>query len=113
MQHIIHLIAAARPNFMKIAPLYHALVETNWAEPVIVHTGQHYDLNIPCLTLRENTERPITVTQGTNQLCTIADLQERVQAILDRKRLQPPRIELWDGQTASRVVDSIQAYFCG
>lgn len=42
----VHLIAAARPNFMKIAPLYHALVKESWAEPVIVHTGQHYDLNM-------------------------------------------------------------------
>jgi UDP-N-acetylglucosamine 2-epimerase (non-hydrolysing) len=42
----IHLIAAARPNFMKIAPLYHALKKNDWAEPVIVHTGQHYDLNM-------------------------------------------------------------------
>ena len=43
---LIHLIAAARPNFMKIAPLYHALNKESWAEPVIVHTGQHYDLNM-------------------------------------------------------------------
>lgn len=42
----IHLIAAARPNFMKIAPLYHELKKRQWAEPVIVHTGQHYDLNM-------------------------------------------------------------------
>lgn len=42
----IHLIAAARPNFMKIAPLYHALKKEPWAKPVIVHTGQHYDLNM-------------------------------------------------------------------
>jgi len=42
----IHLIAAARPNFMKIAPLYHALSGQSWAEPLIVHTGQHYDLNM-------------------------------------------------------------------
>ena len=42
----IHLIAAARPNFMKIAPLFHALAAEPWAEPVIVHTGQHYDLNM-------------------------------------------------------------------
>jgi UDP-N-acetylglucosamine 2-epimerase (non-hydrolysing) len=42
----IHLIAAARPNFMKIAPLYHALKQEAWAEPVIVHTGQHYDINM-------------------------------------------------------------------
>jgi UDP-N-acetylglucosamine 2-epimerase (non-hydrolysing) len=43
---LIHFIAAARPNFMKIAPLYHALKRKTWAEPVIVHTGQHYDLNM-------------------------------------------------------------------
>jgi UDP-N-acetylglucosamine 2-epimerase (non-hydrolysing) len=39
----IHLIAGARPNFMKIAPLYHALKKRDWARPVFVHTGQHYD----------------------------------------------------------------------
>ena len=43
----IHLIAAARPNFMKIAPLYHALAAArDWAAPIIVHTGQHYDANM-------------------------------------------------------------------
>jgi len=42
----IHLIAAARPNFMKIAPLYHELVKREDITPVIVHTGQHYDLNM-------------------------------------------------------------------
>lgn len=45
-QKKIHLIAAARPNFMKIAPLFHTLKEEPWAEPVIVHTGQHYDINM-------------------------------------------------------------------
>jgi UDP-N-acetylglucosamine 2-epimerase (non-hydrolysing) len=43
---IIHLVAAARPNFMKIAPLFHALKKEDWATPVIVHTGQHYDLSM-------------------------------------------------------------------
>lgn len=43
---IIHLVAAARPNFMKIAPLYHALKRVKWAEPLFVHTGQHYDINM-------------------------------------------------------------------
>lgn len=45
-KHVIHLVAAARPNFMKIAPLYHALKKETWAEPIIVHTGQHYDVNM-------------------------------------------------------------------
>lgn len=42
----VHLIAAARPNFMKVAPLYHALGDTGWAKPILVHTGQHYDHNM-------------------------------------------------------------------
>jgi len=42
----VHLIAAARPNFMKVAPLYHALLRTDWCAPGIVHTGQHYDANM-------------------------------------------------------------------
>lgn len=42
----IHLIAAARPNFMKVAPLYHALRAEPWCRVKIVHTGQHYDPNM-------------------------------------------------------------------
>jgi UDP-N-acetylglucosamine 2-epimerase (non-hydrolysing) len=43
---IVHLIAAARPNFMKVAPLYHELTRGGWCEARIVHTGQHYDENM-------------------------------------------------------------------
>lgn len=43
---VIHLVCAARPNFMKVAPLYHALKKEHWVRPIIVHTGQHYDLNM-------------------------------------------------------------------
>lgn len=46
MSKVIHLIAAARPNFMKVAPLYHALRKAAWASPIVVHTGQHYDVNM-------------------------------------------------------------------
>jgi UDP-N-acetylglucosamine 2-epimerase (non-hydrolysing) len=42
----IHLVAAARPNFMKVAPLWHALEAAEDFEPVLVHTGQHYDVNM-------------------------------------------------------------------
>lgn len=42
----VHLIAAARPNFMKVAPLYHALAADLSFDPAVVHTGQHYDANM-------------------------------------------------------------------
>jgi len=50
---IAHLIAAARPNFMKVAPLYHILTRQSWCEPVLVHTGQHYDDSMSDTFLRE------------------------------------------------------------
>jgi UDP-N-acetylglucosamine 2-epimerase (non-hydrolysing) len=42
----IDLIAAARPNFMKVAPLFHALHDQPWCRLRLVHTGQHYDKNM-------------------------------------------------------------------
>jgi UDP-N-acetylglucosamine 2-epimerase (non-hydrolysing) len=38
----VHLLVTARPNFMKVAPLYRALDNADWARPVMVHTGQHH-----------------------------------------------------------------------
>ncbi len=49
----VHLIAAARPNFMKVAPLYHALSATDWCKPQIIHTGQHYDVNMSDVFFRD------------------------------------------------------------
>lgn len=46
MAQRIHLVAAARPNFMKVAPLWHALSAAPDFEPVLIHTGQHYDVNM-------------------------------------------------------------------
>src|SRR5262245_5511169 len=43
MKRVVHLVAGARPNFMKVAPLFHALRKEDWCIPVFVHTGQHYD----------------------------------------------------------------------
>jgi UDP-N-acetylglucosamine 2-epimerase (non-hydrolysing) len=60
-------------------------------------------LGIPCLTLRENTERPITITHGTNQLCEISQLEQKVAEICVMKERKPVRIELWDGNTAERI----------
>ena len=68
-------------------------------------------LGIPCITLRPNTERPITISQGTNRLATIDNLAETVEGVLAEAARQECHIPQWDGQTAERVVNSIKEFF--
>jgi UDP-N-acetylglucosamine 2-epimerase (non-hydrolysing) len=69
-------------------------------------------LGVPCLTVRENTERPITITHGTNQLVgrDLQKLRSAATAILDSrstvKRSKPP-IPLWDGHASDRIANII------
>jgi len=69
-------------------------------------------LGIPCLTLRENTERPITITEGTNQLVDdLSKLQEAVNSALTNEQQVTPRKPMyWDGRTAERIVDSVVSF---
>ena len=66
-------------------------------------------LGIPCLTMRENTERPITITQGTSRLVRSDILAEHVQAILNGDWQKGERPPLWDGKTAERAVRALRA----
>jgi UDP-N-acetylglucosamine 2-epimerase (non-hydrolysing) len=67
-------------------------------------------LGIPCLTLRPNTERPVTITSGTNRLVTRHDLADRVRETLARGKPSswqtPP---LWDGQAGPRIAEVLAA----
>jgi len=65
-------------------------------------------LGIPCLTVRDNTERPITVTHGTNRLCKLGDLKRKTEEILRDYVRMRKSIELWDGKTAERIVDLLR-----
>lgn len=66
-------------------------------------------LGIPCLTLRPNTERPITVTLGTNRLVKLDDLEAALDEALSGGWPKGAPIPLWDGHTAARVADSLEA----
>lgn len=66
-------------------------------------------LGIPCLTLRENTERPITIAQGTNRLVRASNLEDALRDALATPPAQRPRPDHWDGATAARCIDDLRS----
>lgn len=68
-------------------------------------------LGIPCLTMRANTERPVTVTVGTNQLLgyDTDKLQREVTRVLEGNGKKGSIPELWDGRASERIADVLTA----
>ncbi len=67
---------------------------------------------VPCLTVRENTERPVTLTEGTNRLVAPGErgaIAREAALSLGCGRRAAPSIEYWDGRTAGRIVDVLRA----
>ena len=74
--------------------------------------GETTVLGVPCLTLRDTTERPITVVRGTNRLVRDRSRESVLQAFGEACASPSPgrRPELWDGGTADRVADVLEAW---
>lgn len=71
-------------------------------------------LEVPCLTVRPNTERPVTITHGTNRLVTLDEVAERAADILDGRAVFPiDRPPLWDGQAGRRAAGEIARFLTG
>ena len=113
--HGLSARAAAIPSLKLLDPLgyldFLRLMED--AKLVLTDSGGIQEettfLGVPCLTLRENTERPITVEVGTNQLCgTDRDLiVRRSLEVFDGKTKKGRIPELWDGHTAERIASTL------
>jgi len=70
---------------------------------------------VPCLTVRDNTERPVTITEGTNRLIgtTYDNIPEEVRRALANPVRKNSIPELWDGKAGERIADVMREWFSG
>lgn len=105
--------ASSSPDFQIMDPVgYHdslRLAET--AKVVLTDSGGLQEettfFRTPCLTLRPNTERPVTVTLGSNRLTSLKRLSVDLIGALCESPTKPQIPPLWDGKTAERCLQAI------
>ena len=61
-------------------------------------------LNIPCLTVRPNTERPVTIWEGSNKLIRIDNIYSEIKLIIEGNGKHGHTPKYWDGETANRII---------
>jgi UDP-N-acetylglucosamine 2-epimerase (non-hydrolysing) len=111
----LHATANDRLYLMDPKPYLEFLALQQGATVVITDSGGMQEetsfLGVPCLTLRENTERPITVSRGTNLLIgrDVSRLQTEIHRILAGNTKKASPIPLWDGHAADRIAQVITA----
>ncbi len=91
---------------------------TSQARVIVTDSGglqeESTALGVPCLTMRENTERPITVTQGTSTLIghSAQLLKSNLRSVLDGTYKIGSCPELWDGRAAGRIAEILAKREC-
>lgn len=107
--YTVHLIAGARPNFMKVVPLYRALQREAWCRPIIVHTGQHYDPNMSDNFFRDfgltGPDYNLAVRGGTHAVQTAAAMEAYERLCLKQR----PDLVVVVGDVNSTVACTIAA----
>jgi UDP-N-acetylglucosamine 2-epimerase (non-hydrolysing) len=109
--HQLGLNGTGRIRWMDPASYLVFLALQKKAELVITDSGGIQEettfLGVPCLTMRENTERPVTVTVGTNQLVgrDFVRLKAEFRKILNGEAKKGNRPALWDGKASERIAE--------
>ena len=104
---LIDLIAEARSNFMKIASTINPLI--NAKMQAVGTIGKTIVRGLPCLTLLDNTERPETITIGTDQ-SKLSPALARLMVGQWKKGAIPPK---WDGKASERIVKELEQVVAG
>jgi UDP-N-acetylglucosamine 2-epimerase (non-hydrolysing) len=107
------------PGFKLTDPLGYLdmLTLTRRARMILTDSGGLQEeatvLGVPCITLRQNTERPVTVAVGANRLAgnQPAGVRAAIQSVLEGKRPDIRIPELWDGKAAGRIVDVLMHFY--